>query len=86
MRHISILVIFLFTVSISHGQDLLAQATKKLQDGKYQEAKNDLTKIIQSDPGNKQALNLRGQARAGLDDLYGAISDYTIASSKFSTL
>src|SRR5687768_4789257 len=85
MRSLNLITILLFSFFVSPAQDILSQARKNLDAGKFQDAKADLSKIIDSDPKNKQALNLRGQARAGLGDLYGAISDYTYALDIDST-
>ena len=60
--------------------DLQLEAVRKKIDAeKFEEAKADLTKIVNSNPRNKVALNLRGEARIGLLDFYGAISDLTVA-------
>src|SRR5690242_17052417 len=86
MKKIYILFPVLLISLFLRGQDqALEAAKKKLQAGDYAGAKADLTKVIDSNPKNKIALNLRGQARAGLDDLYGAIGDYTYALEIDST-
>jgi len=63
-----------FSVS---GQDILEAAKKKIASGDFKGAKGDLTKTLDANIKNKEALSLRGQARMGLDDFYGAISDFT---------
>src|SRR5688572_30165619 len=85
MRTVYFTTFFIFSVLLLRGQDKLDQARKKLDAGNFQQAKADLSAIIEADPKNKAALNLRGQARAGLEDLYGAISDYTYALEIDST-
>ena len=57
----------------------LDAAKKKIEAGEFSKAKADLTKVIETNPRNKIALNLRGQAKAGLNDFYGAIGDYNFA-------
>lgn len=63
----------------------LDAARKKIEAGEFANAKADLTKIIEANPRNKVALNLRGQAKAGLSDFYGAIGDYNFALETDST-
>ena len=70
---------------MTFAQDNLGQAKKMLEEGNFDGAKASLTRIIDSNPKNKEALNLRGQARAGLSDFYGAISDFTYALEIDST-
>ena len=71
---------------LSFAQDAqLEAAKKKIQAGDFAGAKADLTKIIDATPKNKAALNLRGEARSGLTDFYGAISDLTFALEIDST-
>ena len=52
----------------------LEAAQKKIAASDFAGAKADLTKIIEANPKNKFALDLRGKARTGLLDFYGAIS------------
>ncbi|MER3328167.1 MAG: hypothetical protein RIF34_01210, partial [Candidatus Kapaibacterium sp.] len=63
----------------------LESARKKLEAKDFKAAKEALSKIIDSNPKNKVALSLRGQARMGLQDFYGAISDFTFALEVDST-
>src|SRR5687768_1508969 len=70
---------------VSFSQVPMEAIQKKLQSGDFASAKSELTKIIDTNPKNKEALNLRGQARAGLSDFYGAISDFTFALETDST-
>src|SRR5690606_1337086 len=78
------LFITFLAVSTSSAQDL-AQAQRMLESGDFQKAKAALTSILQAQPKHKQALHLRGQARAALGDFYGAISDFTHALEVDST-
>src|SRR5690606_39429942 len=54
-------------------------AKQKLDNGEYPGAVSALTRILETDPRNKEALNLRGEARMGLEDYYGAIGDFNFA-------
>src|SRR4051812_26978618 len=86
MYKIHLIFLFLLTTMIASGQDqLLESAKKKIQANDFAGAKTDLTKIIDGAPKNKQALNLRGEARKGLEDFYGAIGDLTFAIETDST-
>ena len=64
---------------------VLESARKKIAAKDFLGAKNDLSKVLDSNPKNKHALNMRGTARFGLQDTYGAISDYTFALDIDST-
>ena len=87
MKKILIVVLLLFSAaSFAQAQDQLETAKKKLAAGDFTGAKADLSKILEATPKNKIALNLRGQARAGLDDLYGAIGDCAPAFGMVGTL
>ena len=78
--------IFLFFLSLivasSFAQTpdaLLESVRKKFAAKDFLSAKTEATKILEANPKNKVALDLRGQARAALQDFYGAVSDYTVA-------
>jgi len=58
---------------------------KKFAAKDFTGAKEDLTKSLQANPKNKIALDLRGQTRVILGDLYGAITDFTVALEFDST-
>jgi tetratricopeptide (TPR) repeat protein len=60
-------------------------AKKKLQENDFKGAKQDLTKFLEGNPHHKVALNLRGQAKIGLEDFYGAIGDFNFALEQDST-
>ena len=86
MRKLTGTVLFLFLSSAAFCQDQqLDAAKKKIEAGDFANAKTELTKIIDANPRNKIALNLRGQAKAGLSDFYGAIGDYNFALETDST-
>src|SRR5688500_14216277 len=85
MRTIFLTAVVIFLSFVVSAQDNLSQVQKKLEAGDFATAKADLSKILTADPKNKTALNLRGEARAGLGDCYGAISDYTYALELDST-
>src|SRR5688572_23988485 len=85
MRKIQPTLLFILASFLTYAQDSLEPAKKKLKAGDFSGAKSDLTKILDTNPKNKEALNLRGEARAGLSDFYGAISDYTYALEVDST-
>src|SRR6187455_219536 len=74
------------TLSFAQSAENQAEAVrKKIVAKDFTGAKTDLTKLIEANPKLKLAYNLRGQARMGLDDLYGAIGDFTIALEIDST-
>ena len=58
---------------------------KKITAKDFAGAKADLTRLIETNPKLKLAYNLRGQARMGLEDFYGAIGDFTFAVEIDST-
>lgn len=57
----------------------VARAWDYYQLGKYQSMLEDCNFLIQSNPSNAYHFYTRGSAKSGLDDNYGAISDYTSA-------
>ena len=62
------------------AQDQLLETAKaKIESKDFEGAKNDLKKVIDAAPKNKHAFNLRGLARMGLSDFYGAIGDFNAA-------
>ena len=85
MRIILLIPFIIFSSILASAQDSFTAVQKKLTARDFSGAKADLTKILTADPKNKIALNLRGEARAGLEDFYGAISDYTYALELDST-
>src|SRR5690348_14922716 len=70
---------------VANAQAPLEGAKKKLAASDFAGVKTDLTKVLDASPKNKLALNLRGQARTGLNDFYGAIGDFTFAIEIDST-
>src|SRR3989337_767883 len=65
MRTTQLTLLFTLASFLTYAQESLEPARKKLQSGDFAGVKSDLTKIIDSNPKNKEALNLRGEARAG---------------------
>src|SRR5688572_24534122 len=84
-KFLLILLAVNLSFSVVAQDPLLEGAKKKLAANDFSSAKIDLTKILDSSPKNKIALNLRGQTRTGLQDFYGAIGDYTAALELDST-
>jgi tetratricopeptide (TPR) repeat protein len=60
-------------------------AKRKIASRNYIEAKADLTKLIEANPKNKNVFTLRGRAKMGLQDYYGAIGDFNFALDIDST-
>ncbi len=58
---------------------LLAEAEKHLEDGRYQEALEKTTKIVQRDPRNAEALAIRASALGGLGRYREAVEVATTA-------
>src|SRR5690242_12784218 len=86
MKRIIILILsFSFVIIALQAQDPLEAARKKIQANDFSGAKAELTKILDANAKNKQALNLRGTARMGLEDYYGAIGDFNSALEIDST-
>src|SRR5436190_6268271 len=85
MKKFQLLLLALAMVVTVSAQDQLDNARKKIKAGDYAGAKADLTKVIEGNAKNKLALNLRGEARLGLQDFYGAIGDFTNALENDST-
>src|SRR5690606_7101097 len=54
-------------------------ASLKSRSGKYEEAIEDYTKVIQVDPSDARAYHDRGKAKYHIGDYHGAIEDYTKA-------
>jgi lipoprotein NlpI len=46
---------------------------------RFQDARDDFTKVLQFEPEDTDALTYRGQSREGLDDWFGAVEDYGAA-------
>ena len=69
-------IVCLLSVTFLYAQDPQLDAAKAKIDAKdFEGAKADLKKLIDASPKNKHAFNLRGIARTGLSDFYGAIGD-----------
>ncbi|HCR54515.1 MAG TPA: hypothetical protein DIW27_08875, partial [Cytophagales bacterium] len=87
MRLFAFIILFATSfISFSQNADpALESARKKLEAKDFTGAKSGLSKIIDANSKNKTALSLRGQARMGLQDFYGAISDFTFALEVDST-
>ncbi|HRG09628.1 MAG TPA: hypothetical protein PLJ08_13725, partial [Cyclobacteriaceae bacterium] len=84
MKKILFLFVLLPLMGWSQG-DAVEAARKKIESGKFAEAKSDLTKIIATSSRNKTAFLLRGRAHMGLNDFYGAIGDFNFALEIDST-
>ena len=68
-----------------YAQDQQLDAAKAKIDAKdFEGAKADLKKVIDAAPKNKQAFNLRGLARTGLNDFYGNITEKCSGDNKAS--
>src|SRR5688500_2119240 len=79
-------ILWFFSCGVLYAQDQLLNVVKTKIDAKdFEGAKTDLKKIIEADPKNKGAYNLRGVARMGLNDFYGAIGDFNVALEIDST-
>src|SRR5687767_2357796 len=86
MKKLSFIVVCLLSVTFLYAQDQQLNAVKvKIEAKEFEGAKDDLKKIIDASPKNKHAFNLRGLARTGLNDFYGAIGDFNIALEIDST-
>ena len=86
MKKVVFLVLILSSITLL-GQDVqLESAKKKYNEKNFKGAKDDLTSVLNSNPKNKQALVLRGQARIALEDYYGGIGDFNFALESDSTL
>ena len=73
-----IFVLLMLAPFFLQGQTL-DEVKKKLEAEDYAGAKAAATKLITQSPSNKEAFSLRGQARMGLEDFYGAIGDFNFA-------
>ena len=68
MKHLFLFISFVLVCQIALSQDV-ESIKKKLNDGDYKTAKADLSNILQKDGKNKTALQLRAEAKMGLEDL-----------------
>src|SRR5262245_48744205 len=59
--------------------DVIETAKKKIQANDFKTANSDLTTFLQTNPKNKTALTVRGQARIGMEEFYGAIGNRKFA-------
>src|SRR5688572_32061767 len=79
-------VVWLLSINFLYAQQPSLDAVKAKLDSKdYEGAKSDLKKIIDTSPKRKEVFNLRGIARNGLNDFYGAIGDFNLALEIDST-
>src|SRR3981189_1133290 len=86
MKFVSFASCFILFSTLAMGQaDPLEAARKKMTSKDFAGAKADLTKVIESNPRNKDAFTLRGRARMGLQDFYGAIGDFNFVLEIDST-
>ena len=77
---ISALLIVLSVSFCAFGQTgSLDVVKKKLDSNDFKGAKEDLTKILNTNPRNREALILRAKAKNALEDYYGAIGDLNFA-------
>jgi tetratricopeptide (TPR) repeat protein len=85
MKQLLALFLLIPVFAFAQSDAALDAARKKLEARNFAGAKADLTKIIESNPRNKNAFSLRGQVRMELRDYYGAIGDFNFALEIDST-
>lgn len=75
-----LIIVFLAVSSMSYGaSDMTQQGVAFLMAQRFDEAVKVLSKAIQDDPNNAQAVHYRGMARYYQGDIDQAIADYTRA-------